>query len=185
MRGDNRDQYYWPMCTVPSCDGPTGTRGFCDKHYKRWWRYGDVNYVRHRQRWELEDCWTEGPRDECWIWRGGQSLGYGIYRKAKAHRVIYELLREPIPDGMVLDHLCRVKLCVNPWHLEIVSDAINLQRGLLSYTLRTMCRKSLHDISKPEAWYVNMYGARTCLACKRNNDRRGDARRGRGYAQGG
>ncbi len=74
--------------------------------------------------------------DECWRWRGSKnSLGYGkAYagenRYRSAHRVAYELARGPIPAGLQLDHLCRNRLCVNPLHLEPVTQKENILRGI-------------------------------------------------------
>lgn len=70
----------------------------------------------------------------CWIWTAGkQPEGYGrlaIGRSYKgAHVFSYELLKERVPKGMVIDHLCRVPSCVNPSHLEAVTTAENLWRG--------------------------------------------------------
>jgi hypothetical protein len=85
----------------------------------------------------LEGKWTEedrGYETPCWIWqRAKMKAGYGetcvdgevVY----AHRVAYELFVGPIPDGLVLDHLCRVRECLNPAHLEPVTDMENRRRG--------------------------------------------------------
>jgi hypothetical protein len=68
----------------------------------------------------------------CWVWRAGLRNGYGEFRpdpksKAPAHRVVWELLVGPIPDGMELDHRrCRNKRCVNPDHLELTTKPGNL-----------------------------------------------------------
>ena len=69
----------------------------------------------------------------CWLW--GLALtpkGYGRIkirnRNVRAHRVSYEAFCGPIPSGMVIDHSCRVRHCVNPAHLEPVTDAENLRR---------------------------------------------------------
>jgi hypothetical protein len=70
----------------------------------------------------------------CWIWQRGKAEGYGVVwrdgRVQRAHRVVYEQHRGPIPDGLHLDHLCRVKACVNPDHLEPVTNAENCRRGV-------------------------------------------------------
>ena len=91
--------------------------------------------------WTLEGWATrESP---CWQWLGatvqnrGRSGRYGVIglggRRAGlglAHRIAYELEREKIPGGLVLDHLCRNSLCVNPWHLEAVTQKENVRRGV-------------------------------------------------------
>lgn len=70
----------------------------------------------------------------CWMWRMAVSEGYGIINEGGTsklvHRVVYEALRGPIPEGMTLDHLCRERACCNPYHVEVVSDRENVMRGL-------------------------------------------------------
>ena len=85
--------------------------------------------------WTLEDWATrESP---CWQWLGAvNNHGYGLFglgnRRAGlglAHRIAYELERGKVPRRLVLDHLCRTPACVNPWHLEPVTQAENIRRG--------------------------------------------------------
>ena len=87
--------------------------------------------------WEKVDKTVGG----CWLWTGGKSVqGYGQVgrviagkpTKLPAHRQAFEYLCGPIPEGKVLDHLCRTKICVNPDHLEPVSTEINMVRGVLA-----------------------------------------------------
>jgi hypothetical protein len=78
-----------------------------------------------------QDCGYTTP---CWVWQKSiLAVGYGCVRinaKTKyAHRVYYERLVGPIPDGLELDHLCRNRACVNPEHLEAVSHRVNARRG--------------------------------------------------------
>lgn len=71
----------------------------------------------------------------CWYWIGNWNSGNGYGKvwwqgkAAMAHRVIYELLIGPIPDGLVLDHKCRHRACCNPHHLEPVTVKENTMRG--------------------------------------------------------
>ncbi len=73
--------------------------------------------------------------DECWEWTGRRdSKGYGSFdatarKKTQAHRAVYEWLVGPIPDGLEIDHLCRVRHCVNPGHLEPVTHQENCRRA--------------------------------------------------------
>lgn len=76
------------------------------------------------------------PDSGCHLWAGAKCHnGYGVAwlsfprSTCRAHRVTYEVAKGPIPSGLVLDHLCRVKQCVNPSHLEPVTNATNQRRG--------------------------------------------------------
>jgi hypothetical protein len=74
------------------------------------------------------------PECGCWLWMGRLNRnGYGrLYHEGSepmAHRTSYERHVGPIPEGLVLDHLCRVRCCVNPYHLEPVTVQVNTLRG--------------------------------------------------------
>lgn len=81
-----------------------------------------------------------GHKTPCWIWqRGKDKNGYGRChakvagsRTMLAHVYYYTQKHGPVPEGLQLDHLCRVPSCVNPGHLEVVSNAENTQRGLVA-----------------------------------------------------
>lgn len=93
-----------------------------------------------RKRNSLEDVLNKYDIDSngCWIYNGSSlSSGYGVfyYQSAglMAHRISYQLLVGEIPDGLVLDHLCRNKLCINPEHLEPVKQGENARRWFKGY----------------------------------------------------
>lgn len=74
-------------------------------------------------------------KDGCWIWLlAKMPNGYGIVsvnrKNIMAHRFYYEKYKGLIPDGMQVDHLCRNRACVNPDHLQAVSQQVNIQRGI-------------------------------------------------------
>jgi hypothetical protein len=85
----------------------------------------------------------------CWLWVGAiTSKGYGAYwldgMSRQAHVVAYELMVGPVPEGLVLDHVrargCRCRNCVNPHHLEPVTDQENVRRGASCNGVKDTCR---------------------------------------------
>jgi hypothetical protein len=87
----------------------------------------------------------------CWIWGAGKDgHGYGQFwldgREQAAHRVSYELFVGPIPEGLVIDHLCRTPACVNPSHIEPVTVLENNIRGLAPASAMNgeTCRNGKH-----------------------------------------
>lgn len=93
-------------------------------------------FVSHAKSLRLpQRFWAKVQKtDTCWLWRGARTRnGYGMLsvnqRATYAHRISYELHKDAIPVGMELDHLCRVRHCVNPDHLEPVTHRENGLRG--------------------------------------------------------
>lgn len=98
----------------------------------------------------------------CLLWRGAvSSNGYGNFLNQRPHRWLYERWVGPIPEGLVLDHLCRRVLCVNPMHLEPVTQLENVRRGL--HGSETHCRHG-HEFT-PDNTRVRKNGSRACKTC--------------------
>lgn len=101
--------------------------------------------------------------DTCWLWQAGKSdRGYGIYYAGKmrrAHIVAYELMVGSVPEGLELDHTCRIRHCVNPDHLEPVTHQENCRRD---FTDRALYCKRGHAMSSDN---VYNYGQRLCKTC--------------------
>lgn len=101
----------------------------------------------------------------CWIWLGKTNPnGYGPYRR------LYESINGPIKPGLELDHLCRVRRCMNPVHLEPVTRKENQKRGFSPYAIKskqTYCVNG-HEFS-PENTYFrkDRPGTRECIKCSR------------------
>lgn len=114
----------------------------------------------------------------CWEWQGGKNWGgYGRFhtggRQWQAHRWAYEHFVGPIPEGLQLDHLCRVRHCVNPAHLEPVTLTENLRRGEGSFKWKreaTECPRG-HPFDEANT-YIRPDGRRRCRACDNMRHRR-------------
>ncbi|MFY1862077.1 HNH endonuclease signature motif containing protein [Achromobacter xylosoxidans] len=121
--------------------------------------------------------------DGCWNWTGTkQKTGHGRIKVDKrnrcAHRVVFELLRGSIPDGLVLDHLCRNPSCVNPEHLEPVTQRENLLRGktiIAANAAKTHCPHG-HPYAGDNL-KINVNGQRVCVTCSRISDKKYNAKR--------
>lgn len=175
------------ICRVAECDRRVRSRELCSMHIQRWRKWGTTD-LRPRGR-SLEDRFWEkvnknGPaptnRPElgpCWLWTASlDSKGYGKIKGAgpeivQAHRASYELNVGPIPADLVLDHLCRVRHCVNPGHLEPVTQRINLLRGetlTAMEVLVTHCPQGHPYDAENTYQYGNN---RKCRTCRREHRR--------------
>lgn len=119
----------------------------------------------------------------CWEWMGTITNvaergcgGYGIIstgsyrrgtrRQTTAHRMLYETLYGPLQEGLELDHLCRVRHCVNPAHLEPVSHSENVRRGTGAAFFRNKTHCPRGHAYTTENTYINPRGHRICRTCR-------------------
>lgn len=104
--------------------------------------------------------------DGCWIWTGSLTRGYGMLttgrKQVYAHRVAYEQILGPIPDGLHLDHLCRNPACVRPDHLEPVTPRENMHRGV-GHGKETHCPRG-HPYNGANL-RITKSGGRVCRIC--------------------
>lgn len=127
-----------PQCSISDCGKPTVGRGWCRKHYRRWYDCADP-LAPMKTNHHLGTAWRFWMKveftDTCWLRTAmNDKAGYGSFnhtwdRKVPAHRYAYEFCVGPIPEGLQIDHLCRVHNCVNPDHLEPVTARENVRRG--------------------------------------------------------
>lgn len=125
------------------------------------------------------------PGTDCWIWLGRiDGDGYGCcllvgLNTRQAHRAAYQLFVGPIPEGMDIDHTCRIRHCVNPSHLRPLD--LNLNRQQTSWALRTHCVNG-HEFTPENTRIAINQGRRAkrvrhCRACVRANTARYRAKR--------
>lgn len=125
----------------------------------------------------------EPPPGECYVGEGKlDRLGYRRInrdgRELMAHRVAWERVNGPIPEGLVIDHLCRNRECANVNHMEVVTKAVNTMRGLSPAALnarKQQCDNG-HDFDDVNT-YVRPDTGRGCMTCRREAVNRYRAKR--------
>ncbi len=175
-------------CAVDGCPRLIQSRGLCNAQYQRKLLKGTPG-ISHMTRYEkfahrpagvskIEWFWFRVDKTAaCWLWKASTDKdGYGtVYWNGAtkgAHRIAYELSVGPIPPGLTLDHYCRTPACVNPAHLEPVTNRVNVLRGVgasAQFARRTHCRNG-HPLSK-ENISAHHAGWRRCNVCRRDEYR--------------
>lgn len=163
-------------CTIEDCERKAACRTWCWTHYDRWRKNGSPHTLGPRgERGTIiqdpeERFWSKVEKTEgCWLWIGnkGHRGGYGQFHNPNgstlAHRISYEKAHGPIPDGMVVDHLCREASCVRPDHLEVVTLQENSSRASRNRTSK-LCSRG-HDQTDPSVRRARKDGVTYCGEC--------------------
>ena len=152
-------------------------------HYARWWRSGDPGTAAPARVYgsaiERFENFVDRRPDGCWLWTAAISdTGYGSIwngdRIVNVHKWAYEHFVGPVAEGLQLDHLCRVRHCCNPEHLEPVTPREN---SLRSESLNAQNARKTHCIRGHEFTPENTIrrvdrpNVRGCRECKRLRDR--------------
>lgn len=139
-------------CSVEGCSKSSRARGLCAMHYHRVYRAEKAGIITHspvarrpRPSRRFSSAWERywpnvnqntDETSDCWIWIGPHTpKGYGRFHSpagSTAHRYAWFIENGPIPEGLELDHLCGVRCCVRPDHLEAVTHAENVRRAWAS-----------------------------------------------------
>jgi hypothetical protein len=167
------------VCSIDDCDAIHYGRGWCKKHYERWRKFGDPHhypYLPFEQAfWSKVDFLSDSHG--CWLWLAGKDRnGYGSFNRryagtGLAHRIAYEVTYGPVDPKLSLDHLCRNTSCVNPNHLEPVTQRENILRGASPMARHARQTHCLRGHPYDEANTRHYKGGRICRACHNENEK--------------
>ena len=129
----------------------------------------------------IDRFWSQVDRGiSCWEWQAGKwTTGYGRFwdgqQMVSAHRWAYKTMVGPIPDGLQIDHLCRVRHCVRPSHMEAVTRKENILRGFAFSAINARKTECIHGHAFDAKNTVPQSSdptKRECLTCRRVRKRR-------------
>lgn len=166
---------YGSVCSIEGCDKPHFSRSWCKAHHARWRRNGDplggrASNLRGQSPADRFIARRTIDENGCWVISGASSpddypriMVDG--RQVEAHRWSYEHHVGPIPEGLVIDHLCRNPSCSNPDHLEPVTQTENVLRGIGLTAVNARATTCLRGHSLADAYVVPSTGSRQCREC--------------------
>lgn len=180
-------------CWHDNCFGPVDKWGMCTPHYEKHtklYRPTRSTKIIGSDEKRFYAYLHKAGEAECWMWGGAlNSGGYGVFRIAagsmvRVHRYAYELLVGSIPEGLELDHRCRMRPCCNPAHLEPVTQKVNTLRGISPTAQNARKEKCPKGHPYDEAnTYITPSGHRQCITCQKIEDERSGADRTRAYRE--
>ena len=152
-------------CDVDGCESKHLAKGYCRAHYLRKYKHGSLEKLTMRGEPVLDRIMAKvtvtdaGYKTACWIFGGTiAENGYGGIRHEgkmrRVHVVTYEAKNGPVPDGLELDHLCRVRPCCNPDHVEPVTHLENIRRSSLVGRVNNSKRNSLGQFMAEEKGFI-------------------------------
>lgn len=124
------------ICKVDQCDKPIKSKdNVCSMHRARWSRHGTFDYVGRKPvpiKDSIEERIVRASDDECWAWAGYHNQGYAVLRRKidgniKVHRWVYAEYVGELIDGLVIDHACGKRGCLNPKHLRQITNRKNVE----------------------------------------------------------
>lgn len=181
-----RNGFIPAQCAADGCARYAHARGYCNMHYIRVRKHGSTELPPKPGLYERFFANIE-PTGFCWEWRAYRDAsGYGRFMVDRsprmAHRVCYEALVGPIPEGLQLDHLCRNPACVNPDHLEPVTPEENSLRGFAPKIVSSRTKVCVNGHSTEDAYLRPDGKGRQCRTCIKIQTERAAAKRREGYA---
>jgi hypothetical protein len=168
------------QCSIPACDKPTLSKGWCSKHYWRWTRRGDPNVIIRIPNLSLEQRFLQyvHKSEDCWIWTGHKNpQGYGRInvggKLMMATHISWEIFNGKIPERLYVLHHCDNPPCVRPDHLFLGTKKDNAQDALSKGRLKFQPRKTRcvngHPFEEKNTWSYK--GKRYCRECRRHRVR--------------
>lgn len=140
-----------------------------------------MSRLNNTARQRFEDKCVPVTESGCLLWIGAISdTGYGNFwdgeKKVLVHRYNYEFFNGRIPEGLVIDHKCRVRCCVNTNHLEVVTQKENIRRGIGICPISAVNRAKTHCPKGHKYSGENLYktnsGSRVCRTCQSSSNRK-------------